>query len=150
MVASLPGPPDPSIHTHSAYDELHPYPPHIRSLTQEHRNAKQERWSTEECETNVDRNAECEGKIEERGHAGTKRSTGTRTHLCGLCLIKFILRNLSYSPFREPGRTVLLLDVQGVVKNNPDSMNISAIITIRGYIVKNELNSNIFGSSLYS
>ena len=33
---------------------------------------------------------------------------------------------------------------RGVVKNNPDSVNISAIITIRGFIAKNELNRDIF------
>ena len=65
-VASWPGPPDPSMHRQRACDELHLYPPHIRSLTQEHRNAKQERGSTEEREKNVVQergNAEREGKI---------------------------------------------------------------------------------------
>ena len=65
-------------------DESHPHPPHIHSLTQEHRNAKQERESTGERKKNVEQergNAEREGKIEERGHAGTQRSTGTRAHL---------------------------------------------------------------------
>ena len=53
-VASWPGSPDPSIHTQRPCDESHPHPPHIHSLTQEHRNTKQESESTGECEKNVE------------------------------------------------------------------------------------------------
>ena len=42
------------------------------------------------------RNAEHKGKIEERGHTGTQRSTGTRAHLCvkiDVCVTLLVLRN---------------------------------------------------------
>ena len=67
-----------------ACDELHPHPPHIHSLTQEHRNAKQERESTGECEKNGKQEL---GKAKEKSrNAGTQRSTGTHAHLTKIVL----------------------------------------------------------------
>ena len=40
------------------------------------------------------------------------------SRLCGLgYLVKFLIRNLSYSPCSEPSRTVLLLNVMYIVHN---------------------------------
>ena len=51
-------------------DESHPHPPHIHSLTQEHRNAKQERESTGEREKNVEQ--ELKNAKEKSRNAGTR------------------------------------------------------------------------------
>ena len=91
-VVSWPGPPDQSIHTQSACDELLPHP---HTYT---RNAKQNRNAGAQgnAKKMLYRNAEHKGKIEERGHTGTQRSTGTRAHLCvkiDVCVTLLVLRN---------------------------------------------------------
>ena len=68
-VASWPSPPDPSIHTPRACDELLPHPTHICSLTQEHRNMKQER--------------------------GNAKVQGTHTHLCQTDAMTFAFASVS-------------------------------------------------------
>ena len=67
-------------YTHSA--RVMSRTPTHNSLTQEHRNAEQDCESTGERKKNVEHEREREGKIEEHGHAGMQRSTGTRAHLC--------------------------------------------------------------------
>ena len=66
---------------------------------QKHKNAKQECGSTGEREKKFrTETREREGKIEERRHAGTQRSTGTRAHLCFVTSYKKAM-NLYFSSF---------------------------------------------------
>ena len=46
-------------------------------------------------------NAERKENIEERGHAGTQRSTGTRAHLCNFILF-FTATSIFCVPFLKP------------------------------------------------
>ena len=76
LMASWPRPPDPSIHMQCVIDESHPHPPHIHSLTQEHRNAKQECKSTGKRKKMSNRNAGIWNMKEKSRNAGTRERKG--------------------------------------------------------------------------